>query len=74
MKFWNFNFRLHPRLGKHLRGNVTKRGWRSTSSKWGWVTMNFKRLRLQRITIDWPGPGSISHRFSGQARRNRTRC
>jgi hypothetical protein len=73
MGFWNVNFRLHPKLGEHIRGNVTKHGWRSTSTVFGWVTLNFKRLRLQRLTIDWPGPGSISRTFGGRARRNRTR-
>lgn len=69
MGFWNFNFRLHPRLGP-LKANVTRRGWRSTSAVWGWLTWNFK---YRRLTIDWPGPGSISHTFGGRARRNRTR-
>lgn len=73
MGFWNVNFRLHPKLGKHIRGNVTKRGWRSTSTVWGWVTLNFKHWRLQRLTIDWPGPGSITHRFVGRAGRGGTR-
>lgn len=71
MGFWNLNFRLHPKLGKHIRGNVTKRGWRSTSAVWGWVTANFKGWRLRRLTIDWPGPGSVSHTFGGRRRGRR---
>lgn len=72
MGFFNLNFRWHPRLfgSKHVRANVTKHGWRSTSFIFGWLTANPK---YRRVTLDWPGPGSISYTFGGRARRTRRR-
>jgi hypothetical protein len=70
---WSFNFRLHPKIGRHLRGNITRKGWRSTSAVWGWLSLNFTRRGLRRITIDTPGPGSFSHTFGKKPRRARRR-
>jgi len=68
---WTHHWRRSPKLGwfriNFVGSGFTGRLSSITFEPWDWFKAN---SRTRRVSIDTPGPGGISKRFS-RARRNR---